>query len=478
MVKLGLSYGIIPLKIPPSPGSSCTLHTTVGCVNEECTAKSHSVIKLLGPVRDVIVRPARHHYRPGETITFWILALDHDLRLVRDEIAYVALKNPAGTKVTIWEQLSMEEGVRKLTTIIAAGAQSGTWTIEATCGGGSAHVDVTVGSGTGATTPATPAAEQHYVELKFADSMRRRYKPGLPFVGRVEAVSTEKRVRVRVKLYDDKTDIYSQDIDMSTGEGGFIVPTVMADTPYINLQAELVAVEGKEIETHYVLARERIRRWNSTSKCYLLVENLPTPLQAGGIASASIWSSCGCRQRLLAAVTSGGRAVHWAAVPAPNNNHTDLCRFNYTFPVTADMAPVSSLLVYYVTEGGEPVSDVASFHVRLLHKEVAVAVEERRWWYPRASLQLRVLAPPDSLMCLIGARTPVDSRFDAHLSPPDHEDAPLPEFVSAGVSLFVGGGACGGGALYRQPVAARPTAPLVPPAAHDRLWMWKCFNYT
>lgn len=44
-------------------------------------------------------------------------------------------------------------------------------------------------------------------------------------------------------------------------------------------QAELVAVEGKEIETHYVLARERIRKWNSTSKCYLLVENLPLPLQ-------------------------------------------------------------------------------------------------------------------------------------------------------------------------------------------------------
>ncbi|OWR47440.1 putative C3 and PZP alpha-2-macroglobulin domain-containing protein 8, partial [Danaus plexippus plexippus] len=52
----------------------------------------------------------------------------------------------------------------------------------------------------------------------------------------VEAMSTEKRVSVRVKLYDDKTDIYSQDIDMSTGEGGFIVPTVMADSPFINLQ--------------------------------------------------------------------------------------------------------------------------------------------------------------------------------------------------------------------------------------------------
>ncbi|XP_053606043.1 C3 and PZP-like alpha-2-macroglobulin domain-containing protein 8 [Plodia interpunctella] len=475
-------YGIIPLKIPSSPATHCTLHTTVGCLgNEECTAKSHSVIRLLGPVRDVIVRPARHHYRPGETITFWILALDHDLRLVREQLAYVALSDPAGTKVAIWEELSMDEGVRKLSAILATGARTGTWKIEARCGGGSAVVDLTVGTKVGSTAPAAPAAEQHYVELRFADSMRRRYKPGLPFVGRVEAMSTEKRVRVRVKLYDDKTDIYSQDIDMSTGEGGFIVPTVMADAPYVNLQAELVAVEGKEIETHYVLARERIRRWNSTSKCYLLIENLPTPLQAGGIASASVWSSCGCRQRLLAAVTSGGRAVHWAAVPAPNPaNHTDLCRFNYTFPVTADMAPISSLLVYYVTEAGEPVSDVASFHVRLLHKEVAVAIEERRWWYPRATLQLRVLAPTDSVMCLIGARAPPDARFDPHQTPTEHENQPGPEFVSAGVSLFVGGGACGGGVLYRQRTAPAPHSPahLVPPATHDRLWMWKCFNYT
>ncbi|KAL4716301.1 hypothetical protein ACJJTC_014781, partial [Scirpophaga incertulas] len=230
-------YGIILLKIPASPASHCTLHTTVGCIgNDECTSKSHSVIRLLGPVRDVIVRPARHHYRPGETITFWILALDHDLRLVRKELAYVALSDPAGTKVAIWDQLSLDEGVRKLSTVIANGARAGTWRIEARCGGGSARVELNVGSAANSQAPAAPAGEQHYVELRFADSMRRRYKPGLPFVGRVEAMSTEKRVRVRVKLYDDKTDIYSQDIDMSTGEGGFIVPTVMAEAPYVNLQ--------------------------------------------------------------------------------------------------------------------------------------------------------------------------------------------------------------------------------------------------
>ncbi|KAF9791811.1 hypothetical protein SFRURICE_020210 [Spodoptera frugiperda] len=78
-------YGIIPLKIPSSPATHCTLHTTVGCVgNDECTAKSHSVIRLLGPVRDVIVRPARHHYRPGETTRY---GLENELSSVSwDEI--------------------------------------------------------------------------------------------------------------------------------------------------------------------------------------------------------------------------------------------------------------------------------------------------------------------------------------------------------------------------------------------------------
>lgn len=34
------------------------------------------------------------------------------------------------------------------------------------------------------------------------------------------------------------------------------------------------------------------------------------------------------------------------------------------------MAPVSQLLVYYVTPQGEPVSDVISFDVKLLHRQV------------------------------------------------------------------------------------------------------------
>lgn len=39
-----------------------------------------------------------------------------------------------------------------------------------------------------------------------------------------------------------------------------------------------MSVEGKEIESHYILARETLQKWNSSSKCYLVVEGLDSPL--------------------------------------------------------------------------------------------------------------------------------------------------------------------------------------------------------
>lgn len=95
-------------------------------------------------------------------------------------------------------------GVRKLSASLANGARAGTWRIEARCGGGSARVELTVGVGAGNTAPAAPAAEQHYVELRFADSMRRRYKPGLPFVGRVSTIMQQRHTSCKIKLGRDQ----------------------------------------------------------------------------------------------------------------------------------------------------------------------------------------------------------------------------------------------------------------------------------
>lgn len=57
-------------------------------------------------------------------------------------------------------------------------------------------------------------------------------------------MSTEKSVRVRVKVYDNTTSIYSQDIEITNGEGTFIVPAILADSDVIALQVIFLRVKA------------------------------------------------------------------------------------------------------------------------------------------------------------------------------------------------------------------------------------------
>jgi hypothetical protein len=44
------------------------------------------------------------------SVFFWVLALDHDLRVATDMIGSVFVRNPAGTKVALWEEVALDEG--------------------------------------------------------------------------------------------------------------------------------------------------------------------------------------------------------------------------------------------------------------------------------------------------------------------------------------------------------------------------------
>lgn len=52
----------------------------------------------------------------------------------------------------------------------------------------------------------------------------------------VEAMSSEKNLRVRVKVFDNSTTIYSQDVEIIQGEGTFVVPAMLSDNEIIVLQ--------------------------------------------------------------------------------------------------------------------------------------------------------------------------------------------------------------------------------------------------
>ncbi|XP_031332513.1 C3 and PZP-like alpha-2-macroglobulin domain-containing protein 8 isoform X2 [Photinus pyralis] len=495
-------HGILPLEIPLDANGNFILQTLVNCTERDaCELQSSSQMRLVGPVRDVIIRPAKHAYKPGEIVSFWVLALDHDLQIANEAIATISIKDPAGTKVALWYQVPLDEGIKAFSLPLSEYARVGRWLMHVEVESAEFTAPIEVSPGAGTDLPDVSAAEEHYVELRFGREMRRRYKPGLPFVGKVEAMSTEKSVRVRVKVYDNSTSIYSQDIEISAGEGTFVVPAIMADSEVIALQAELVSVEGKEIESHYVLAREPIYKWNSSSDCYLLIEGVEHTLQPEEEAHVLILSTCPCERDLHYVITTDGRVTDWAQRryedPVPPTTSTSsgaICRLHFSFTVRSVMAPVSQLLVYYVTPQGEPVSDVISFDVKLLNRQVYVNLEEREWWLPGQSLDLEVVAEPSSLVCLLGGRFrgSNDIKFDPRISEdrtPATETGEI-DFLEAGVVFFqrrcTKKGDSGVSTVsYRQRGSGagpsnrrRPPESLVGGAPFDQLWLWKCFNYT
>lgn len=132
-----------------------------------------------------------------------MLALDHDLQIASSATGTVSVMDPAGTKVAFWDQVSLDEGnifilcrYHFLIKIPFAGVKSfnlplsefvrfGRWSIHVEVQGNEFTAPIEVAPGAGGGIPDVAAAEEHYVELRFGREMRRRYKPGLPFSGKV-----------------------------------------------------------------------------------------------------------------------------------------------------------------------------------------------------------------------------------------------------------------------------------------------------
>lgn len=64
-------------------------------------------------------------------------------------------------------------------------ANAGKWLLHVEVDSNEFYTAIEVAPGLGAGYPDIAAAEEHYVELSFGKEMRRRYKPGLPFAGKV-----------------------------------------------------------------------------------------------------------------------------------------------------------------------------------------------------------------------------------------------------------------------------------------------------
>ncbi|XP_025408407.1 C3 and PZP-like alpha-2-macroglobulin domain-containing protein 8 [Sipha flava] len=472
--------GIIPLTVPTQTPDTCYLQTLTDCVNgtTNCTLQTTSRLQLVGSVRDVIVQTSSKFYKPGETIEFWLLPLDHYLRISDDVTMDVYIKNPKGTRVALWDDVPSSHSA-PFRFVLSELAVIGEWTVEVATEGVTFKTAVNVSNARGANDPPKreqTITEEHFVELRFGHEMRHKYKPGLPFLGKVEAMSSEKNLRVRVKVFDNSTTIYSQDVEIIQGEGTFVVPAMLSDNEIIVLQAELVSVEGKEIEGHYVLAKEFIQKWNSTSDCYLLVEGVEHTLTANEEAEVVVLSSCPCNRYVNYVVTTEGHVAIWQKYKPVVHmtkimDQVDICRFNLTFNVDPVMAPTSHLLVYYTTEKGETINDVISFNVKQTDPKVKIGFKDNKNnWYPEEIMEINLMAEENSLVCLVGGRG------TENISPSRNMDDDT-DLLESGL-LFLEKRLDGKVTTSRQSDLYPRHHSFLDTFSMDQLWTWKCVNFT
>lgn len=81
--------------------------------------------------------------------------------------------------------MSSFSGVKAFTLPLSSYVRSGKWLLHVEVELSEFSTAIEVAPGIGGGYPDVAAAEEHYVELRFGKEMRRRYKPGLPFSGKV-----------------------------------------------------------------------------------------------------------------------------------------------------------------------------------------------------------------------------------------------------------------------------------------------------
>ncbi|XP_063770568.1 C3 and PZP-like alpha-2-macroglobulin domain-containing protein 8 isoform X2 [Pseudophryne corroboree] len=280
---------------------------------------------------------------------------------------------------------------------------------------------------------ATPVQKQ-LIDIKYTKDTRKQFKPGLPYQGKVDVTypdgSPADGVTVRIKAeLTPKDNVYTSELVSQNGLVEFQIPSIPTVAQYVWLESKVIAIDGKSTKEQYLPNYLSISSWYSPSKCHLLIQPPEKPLQVGEDARIALKSTCPCNFTLHYEVASRGNIV----LSGQQSSNVTLQRmkrsssavtfqrdFNETseseaelsssdsevwmtyvhFHITHTMAPLSRLLVYYVRENGEGITDSAQILIKPAFKNkvsLALSSNDSR---PGDVIDIKVQATRGSCVCV------------------------------------------------------------------------------
>ncbi|XP_061594140.1 C3 and PZP-like alpha-2-macroglobulin domain-containing protein 8 [Cololabis saira] len=284
------------------------------------------------------------------------------------------------------------------------------------------------------------AVHKQLIDIKYSKETRKQFKPGLPYKGKIEVTypdgSPADGVRVRVKAeLTPKDNVYTSELISKDGQATFEIPSIPTAAQYVWLETKVMSIDGKTVGDQYLPSYLSISSWYSPSRCHVQIQSPSAPLKVGQEAEVALKSTCPCNFTLHYEVASRGNIVLSGKQPAnltashrekratvifDKNVHAtqlppsasgsvadvssqtemDSCLSYLRFPVSHSMAPISRLLVYYVRQNGEGVTDSLQISVQPeFENQVSVSLSSNQSM-PGDPVTLRVRAEKGSCVCV------------------------------------------------------------------------------
>ncbi|XP_074834082.1 C3 and PZP-like alpha-2-macroglobulin domain-containing protein 8 isoform X2 [Carettochelys insculpta] len=277
--------------------------------------------------------------------------------------------------------------------------------------------------------------QKQLIDIRYTKDTRKQFKPGLPYKGKVEVTypdgSPADGVTIRIKAeLTPKDNIYTSELVSRSGLVEFEVPSIPTAAQYVWLETKVTAIDGRPAGDQYLPNYLSISSWYSPSKCHIQLQAPDKTFQVGEEAQIAVKSTCPCNFTLHYEVASRGNIVlsgqqpgnmtqqrsKRATFPFDKNIHVthflgtaptktpaaeiEVCMTFLHFMVAHNMAPLGRLLVYYVRENGEGVTDSLQFTVKSSFENqiaVAISANETR---PGDVVSLKVKAAKGSCVCI------------------------------------------------------------------------------
>ncbi|XP_074161873.1 C3 and PZP-like alpha-2-macroglobulin domain-containing protein 8 [Sminthopsis crassicaudata] len=280
----------------------------------------------------------------------------------------------------------------------------------------------------------TPVQKQ-LIEIRYSKETRKQFKPGLPYRGKVEASypdgSPANGVLIRIKAeLTPKDNIYTSELLSQGGIVDFEIPTIPPTAQYVWLETKVLAINGKPAGNQYLPNYLSISSWYSPSKCYLQLQAPESSFQVGDEVRFPVKSTCPCDFTLYYEVASRGNIVQSGLQPAnvtqqrskrdaPPSDQTshvthipgttspetpgaevEVCVTYLHLRVTPSMAPFSRLLVYYVRENGEGVTDSLQLAVQASFENQVSVTYSSNETRPGDIVDMKVRGAKGSCVCI------------------------------------------------------------------------------